>query len=89
MSLLLEKCEIATHSIDNVQQGGFNDDAQIFVQQQLSQDKNMLAADQEVNDLVGFYESMRIYYLPQITSMMWFYYSSDIYKVPRFSLTIF
>ena len=53
MSLLLEKCEMATQSIDNPPSNSFNADIQLFVQEQLRQDKKLLVDDQEVNDLVG------------------------------------
>ena len=54
MALLLEKCEIATNSIDDLKPNEFNDDAKFFVQQKFNKEDNFLEADQEVNDLVRY-----------------------------------
>ena len=54
MALLLEKCEIATNSIDELKPSDFNDDAKYFVQQKFNKEDNFLEADQEVNDLVRY-----------------------------------
>ena len=54
LSLLLEKCEIATNSLDNLQLKHFNEEAKHFIFQKLRGLKEVISADPEVNELVVF-----------------------------------
>ena len=53
LALLLEKCELATQSIDCPVSDSLNADLQVFVQQQGREKKSLLTDNIEANELVS------------------------------------